>query len=352
MWPQNPLPLCFFSLQSCGKSIDSSSSLDTWLKSWDHEIRSRTAQRGHWLRIPIPKQLLKCFLNLWILLAAQWSSFTEQHIKVHEEWMKVLLLPDEGHSGASIHRRWFEYILLNYLCNSGFFNCFASIVLWELLSQKKKKKWLQTKEHLRKTHLRQETETVTLSLFFFSLRIKPNWGEKRNVIMEDNINLVMGSCVKNCLAFSSSAKETVDVYARPRPFLQPFNSPRRLWSGSVVCISLFNNIGNNIFLCSVCCNLGDIFNVVRCFLICMLACSDGLQHCSSMPRWHQKMSFLYSGIQCLSSHLKCNRTVTNPPMLYIASGFIVQGYSPHKCIKCAYCIHSKGTKQSPAFTWS
>lgn len=127
--------------------------------------------------------------------------------------------------------------------------------------------------------------------FFFSLRIKPNWGEKRNVIMEDNINLLMWSCVKNCLAFSSSAKETVDVYARPRPFLQPFNSPRRLWSGSVVCISLFNNIGNNIFLCSVCCNLGDIFNVVRCFLICMLACSDGLQHCSSMPRWHQKMSF-------------------------------------------------------------
>lgn len=37
------------------------------------------------------------------------------------------------------------------------------------------------------------------------------------------------------------------------------------------------------FLCSVCCNLGDVFNVLQCCLICMLACSNGLQHCSSMP---------------------------------------------------------------------
>lgn len=170
MWPQNPLPLCFFSLQSCGKSIDSSSSLDTWLKSWDHEIRSRTAQRGHWLRIPIPKQLLKCFLNLWILLAAQWSSFTEQHIKVHEEWMKVLLLPDEGHSGASIHRRWFEYILLNYLCNSGFFNCFASIVLWELLSQKKKKNGSKLKSTFEKhIYAKKLKQWPSLSFFFHSV---------------------------------------------------------------------------------------------------------------------------------------------------------------------------------------
>lgn len=154
------------------------------------------------------------------------------------------------------------------------------------------------------------------------------------------------------MAFSSSAKEIVDVYAPLWPFPQPFNFLLPPWSGSVVCIWFFNNIRNNIFLCSVCCNLGDILNVVQCFVICMLACSDGLQHCSSMPRRHQKMSFLYSGIQRLFSFLKSNRTVTDAPMLYIASRFIVQGYSPHKCIKCAYCIHSKGTKKSPTFAWS
>lgn len=73
------------------------------------------------------------------------------------------------------------------------------------------------------------------------------------------------------------------------------------------------------FLCFVWCNLGDIFNVLQCFVICMLACSNGLQHCSSMAHQHQKTSFLYSGIQRLFSFLKCNRTVTDAPVLYVAS---------------------------------
>lgn len=107
-----------------------------------------------------------------------------------------------------------------------------------------------------------------------------------------------------------------------------------------------------MFLWSVCCSLGDIFNIVQCFQICMLARSDGLQCCSSMPCWHQKMSFLYSGTQRLFSFLKWNRGITDAPILYIASRFIVQGYSPHKCIKCAYCVHSKRTKKSPTLAWS
>lgn len=171
--------------------------------------------------------------------------------------------------------------------------------------------------------------------------------------MEDNINLFECSCVKMC-DFSSWAKEMADVCGTVRPFLQSFNFVPPPWSGSEVCISFFflNNIQNNMFLWSVCCSLGDIFNIVQCFQICMLARSDGLQCCSSMPCWHQKMSFLYSGTQRLFSFLKWNRGITDAPILYIASRFIVQGYSPHKCIKCAYCVHSKGTKKSPTLAWS
>lgn len=52
------------------------------------------------------------------------------------------------------------------------------------------------------------------------------------------------------------------------------------------------------------------------------------------------MSFLYSGIQHLFSSLNCNSSMTEAPMLYIASRLIVQGYSPHKmhqmCILCTF----------------
>lgn len=136
-----------------------------------------------------------------------------------------------------------------------------------------------------------------------------------NIFMEDGINLLIWSCMK------STAKKIVDVYATLQPFFQAFNFVLSWWEGSWVYISLFfflNNIRNNIFLCFVCCNLEDMFNAVPCFLICMLACSDGLQHCSSMPHWHQNTPFLYSGTQSLSSFLKCNRTVTDTSMLYIA----------------------------------
>jgi len=36
------------------------------------------------------------------------------------------------------------------------------------------------------------------------------------------------------------------------------------------------------------CNLEAIFNALQCFLIHMLACSDGLRHCSSAARRHHK----------------------------------------------------------------
>lgn len=106
----------------------------------------------------------------------------------------------------------------------------------------------------------------------------------------------------------------------------------------------FNNIGHNIFLCPVCCNLVDIFFKCCAMFSDLYAC---LQQWPSTLFLHatltSKMSFLYSGIQRLPFFLKCNRTVMEASMLYIASGFIVQGYSPYKCIKCTCCIHSKGT---------
>lgn len=72
---------------------------------------------------------------------------------------------------------------------------------------------------------------------------------------------------------------------------------------------------------------------VQCFQICMLTCSHGLQCCSSILCWHQKMSFLYSGTQRLFSSLNCNRSVTDARIPHIVSRFIVQGYCQSKCIK-------------------
>lgn len=43
---------------------------------------------------------------------------------------------------------------------------------------------------------------------------------------------------------------------------------------------------------------------------------------------------------------------TLPFYTSLVQRFIVQGYTPHKCIKCACCMHSKGTKKSPTFAWS
>lgn len=90
----------------------------------------------------------------------------------------------------------------------------------------------------------------------------------------------------------------------------------------------------------------------------MLACSDGLQCYSFMPCRHQKMSFLYSGTRFLFSFLKWNWGLTDaplptppPPILYIARRFIVQGYSPHKFFKCAYCVDSKREKIRRAPHW-
>ncbi len=131
------LYFCVFFLQSCKKSIDSSSSLDTWLKSWDHEIWSTTAQTGHWLGIPIPKQLLKCFLNPWILLAPQWSSLGSSISKcMRNEWRCAppWWRSQQGLNAlelVSIHS--FELSVQFRL-----FNFFASRALWEILSQKKK----------------------------------------------------------------------------------------------------------------------------------------------------------------------------------------------------------------------
>lgn len=85
-WPQNPLPL-FFPPTILQKNQLTPVHPYTWLKSWNHEIWSRTAQTGHWLCIPIPQKLLKCFLNLWIVLALQWSFLGSSISKcMRNEW--------------------------------------------------------------------------------------------------------------------------------------------------------------------------------------------------------------------------------------------------------------------------
>lgn len=241
--------LCLL-LQSCKKKERNQfTPVHPWtLKSWDQEIRSRT---------PLLFEPMNVVGRAVVF-------FREQRIKVHTEVCSSLM--------KVIAMHWFQYVHLNYPCISGFVIFVISRALQDLLSRERAK--LKSTFENSPIHRKR---IATLCLLFFQLHIKPNWGERRNVI-----NLRIWSRMKICHLQQRC------LYYKLRPFLQPFNFVLLPWSGSGVYVSFFNNIRNKTFLCFICCNLGDIFNVLQCFLICMLACSDGLQHCSSMPHWHQK----------------------------------------------------------------
>lgn len=77
----------------------------------------------------------------------------------------------------------------------------------------------------------------------------------------------------------------------------------------------------------------------------MLACSDGLQCCSSTSCRHKKKChFFTQGAWLPFSLLKWNWGLTDGPILYITSRFIVQGYCQHNFFKCTDCQHSKRGK--------
>ena len=111
----------------------SSLSLDTLLKSSDHEIRPRNAQTKT--------------VFLWTLdvVGRAVVSFVDQTYTTAWGVNEGLLFPDGGHSRSSMHWSWFQYVLLNCSCNSSFLMlCFESVIKTHFT------KSIQTKEHLRK----------------------------------------------------------------------------------------------------------------------------------------------------------------------------------------------------------
>lgn len=158
--------------------------------------------------------------------------------------------------------------------------------------------------------------------------------------MEENVNLFKWSCMKMCDIFIFSN----DHYFNLSILFHHCDQAQRFGS-------LFNTIRNNTFLCFVCCSLGDIFNFVPCFQICMLPavmafnvgppCHADIKKCHFFTQVWNADSPPWNVIEAAQT-----------PMLYTASRFIVQGYSPHKCIKCVYCVHSNRTKKSPTLAWS
>lgn len=188
-------------------------------------------------------------------------SFVDQTYTTAWRVNEGLLFPDEGHGRSSMHWSWFQYVLLNCSCNSSFLMiCFKSVI------KTRYAKSIQTKEHLRKhayTHIyiciiytvyathRKRTVTLQLSFLLTSCNALLGWKEECHYGGQHtsvNMKLFDGMFSKEycrCLCYTPSISST-------------FQCVLPSWSGSGVCIACKKTSENNIFLCFVCCNLGDI----------------------------------------------------------------------------------------------
>lgn len=182
------------------------------------------------------------------------------------------------------------------------FNFYLSRALWELLFPQTVAT-LKTKKHYWKKKKSVCTKKLSSDpLPSFSVMLWPNWKVKAKVLM-DKVNLYKKM---RCIVFTIRL-----MVATVSSFLTP------QWSGSGVYILFFYFNPKQGLLHLILSNLRNAFNVL---LFCILARSDGLQHCCSMPHSHQNYSFLLPVEQSICS--KCNGTT-----LYNSiSNYIVQGH--------------------------
>lgn len=161
--------------------------------------------------------------------------------------------------------------------------------------------------------------------------------------MEDNTKWVCTEALQKSPVhvYATMATSSTSQFLFPPP-----------WSGPEVFLfrPLSNNIRNNRFPCVVCLSLGDILYlmlhsfVVVCLFFSTFVCLPVVMAFNVVRPHHvdiKKCHFFTQGAWLPFSLLKWNWGLTDGPILYITSRFIVQGYCPHNFFKCTYWQHSK-----------